>query len=402
MSKALLSGIQHRISVNCLIFAALAMGVVCPQSVKAQCVPNVDPGCHSGEFKDYYVERIDGTPPTIDAVVSPGEWDEAVDVGGNWHLLRTGTTPETATPDSANWRFRALWDDLGLYLLIQGDRPSAGWDGANDSDALDWNLANVNIYVDPNTDGELQQRVDGDIDNYHVAYNIRDGFGYNANAGPAAGFPLNFGQFEGVSDNSPFENNSWKLTDEPTFTHAIATYGGATDGILEMFWPWEGFNAVTTNDPGNGGLGGLPHAYPAVVGEEWLFNIYTNTGDSGGNWLPIWNWQDTQSATFQPPGLLHFVDGGIPNLPGDGNGDGWVDGLDYLLWASNFGSNPGPDGDISDGDYNDDGSVDGLDYLLWAGNFGNHSASAAVPEPGTLVLACVALFSAVVAGRRRR
>ena len=54
-------------------------------------------------------------------------------------------------------------------------------------------------------------------------------------------------------------------------------------------------------------------------------------------------------------------------IPGDGNGDGWVDGLDYLLWAANYGGHPGADGDISDGDYNDDGWIDGLDYLLWGG-----------------------------------
>ncbi|MEZ6072276.1 MAG: pre-peptidase C-terminal domain-containing protein [Pirellulales bacterium] len=61
-------------------------------------------------------------------------------------------------------------------------------------------------------------------------------------------------------------------------------------------------------------------------------------------------------------------------LQGDGNGDGWVDGLDYLIWAGNYATHPGPDGDISDGDYNDDGWVDGLDYLMWAGNYGNHAA----------------------------
>ncbi|MCA9101723.1 MAG: hypothetical protein KDA63_11260 [Planctomycetales bacterium] len=64
-------------------------------------------------------------------------------------------------------------------------------------------------------------------------------------------------------------------------------------------------------------------------------------------------------------------------LPADGNGDGWVDGLDYLLWASHYGMHPSPDGDISDGDYNDDGWVDGLDYLLWAANYGSHAASVA-------------------------
>jgi hypothetical protein len=86
-------------------------------------------------------------------------------------------------------------------------------------------------------------------------------------------------------------------------------------------------------------------------------------------------------------------------LPGDFNGDGWVDGLDYLLWAGSFGTHPGPDGDPSDGDYNDDGWVDGLDYLLWAGNYGGHTSTTGVPEPAGLTL--LVLAGAVLTLRRQ-
>ena len=74
-----------------------------------------------------------------------------------------------------------------------------------------------------------------------------------------------------------------------------------------------------------------------------------------------------------------------PLLPGDGNLDGVVDGLDYLLWASTFGDDPAadPPGAPENGDYNVDGVVDGLDYLVWAGNFGQSVSATAVPEPGT-------------------
>ena len=85
-------------------------------------------------------------------------------------------------------------------------------------------------------------------------------------------------------------------------------------------------------------------------------------------------------------------------LPGDGNGDGWVDGLDYLLWAENFGENPSQPIGAGGGDFNGDQSTDGLDYLLWASQFGAHAAVVPVPEPSSFLLA----FSGCLALVRRR
>jgi hypothetical protein len=87
---------------------------------------------------------------------------------------------------------------------------------------------------------------------------------------------------------------------------------------------------------------------------------------------------------------------------GDANGDGWVDGLDYLIWAGNFGDDPAddPPGSPGNGDFDDDGNVDGLDYLAWAGNYGTHTSSVAVPEPGTWGLLLWGLTT--LAARRRR
>ncbi len=53
---------------------------------------------------------------------------------------------------------------------------------------------------------------------------------------------------------------------------------------------------------------------------------------------------------------------------GDGNSDGRVDGLDYVIWVDNYGKlNPnGP----ADGDFNKDNKVDGLDYVIWVDNYG--------------------------------
>lgn len=92
-----------------------------------------------------------------------------------------------------------------------------------------------------------------------------------------------------------------------------------------------------------------------------------------------------------------------PNLPGDANSDGAVDGLDYLVWAENFGDNPAgdPPGSPANGDLNNDGAVDGRDYLVWAGNFGASASEVAVPEPSLSTL-CAPAAMIVLGWRRSR
>jgi glucose/arabinose dehydrogenase len=71
-------------------------------------------------------------------------------------------------------------------------------------------------------------------------------------------------------------------------------------------------------------------------------------------------------------------------LPGDANGDGTVNGEDFLIWNANkFTSGT----DWTTGDFNGDGDTNGADFLLW-NQFKFTSADlAAVPEPtGLLVL----------------
>ncbi|MEZ6073106.1 MAG: choice-of-anchor Q domain-containing protein [Pirellulales bacterium] len=83
-----------------------------------------------------------------------------------------------------------------------------------------------------------------------------------------------------------------------------------------------------------------------------------------------------------------------PPLAGDGNLDGTVDELDYILWKGFFHDNPAHDPPAApqNGDYNDDGVVDGLDYLVWADNYGRHletvaSMSSSAEEQSALSVA---------------
>jgi hypothetical protein len=91
--------------------------------------------------------------------------------------------------------------------------------------------------------------------------------------------------------------------------------------------------------------------------------------------------------------------------PGDANGDGKVNGTDYLVWAGHYGDDPAndPPGSPGNGDFNNDGKVDGQDYLTWAGNYGQGpNDGVAVPEPGTLALLVLGCATAAVSRRRDR
>lgn len=53
---------------------------------------------------------------------------------------------------------------------------------------------------------------------------------------------------------------------------------------------------------------------------------------------------------------------------GDANGDGKVDGTDYVVWLTHFSQTT--TAGQSAGDFDGSGKVDGLDYIKWLNNFG--------------------------------
>jgi ABC-type proline/glycine betaine transport system permease subunit len=55
--------------------------------------------------------------------------------------------------------------------------------------------------------------------------------------------------------------------------------------------------------------------------------------------------------------------------PGDFNGDGKVDGVDFLIWQAHYPGNPGIAYQCDQGDANGDGKVDGVDFLIWQANY---------------------------------
>ncbi len=85
----------------------------------------------------------------------------------------------------------------------------------------------------------------------------------------------------------------------------------------------------------------------------------------------------------------HFNAESLP-LTGDYNHNGVVDAADYVVWRDTLASTVAP-GSGADG--NGNGVIDQGDYDVWRAHFGSHSgsaagssATAAVPEPATVVL----------------
>jgi fibronectin-binding autotransporter adhesin len=99
---------------------------------------------------------------------------------------------------------------------------------------------------------------------------------------------------------------------------------------------------------------------------------------------------------FSGAGMITLA--AAPGVPGDYNGNGLVDGADYVLWR-----NGGP----LQNEVDSPGTVNAQDYTEWRARFGNTSGSgstlgaAAVPEPSAFALLSL-LVSLVCANQRRR
>ncbi|MCH8840452.1 MAG: lamin tail domain-containing protein, partial [Planctomycetes bacterium] len=111
-----------------------------------------------------------------------------------------------------------------------------------------------------------------------------------------------------------------------------------------------------------------------------------------------------------PPPFIPYHPGGDQASPGtfiaftiedaDFNGNGIVDGRDFLTWQAGLGIG----NSHATGDANGDGIVDEVDLAIWEAQYGGppplSAVSSAVPEPATIILLGMAL--APLGLRRRR
>jgi hypothetical protein len=293
-----------------------------------------------------YQANFAASPPSIDGfLTSPEEWAAASVGGDEWKLMTTGTA------DTTNNRFAMLWDGNGLYLQHQVDY--GGWQ--NRGATWDSLYESLNLYFDPNVDGEPNDATDvfGNPvpDGYHLAVNEPLGDSEISQVSVTAGMD---GEFY---VNSLFGTPSSWL---PNITMKQSNSVQDKVGYLEMFIPWDQFNKT---DPNGGGIDperdeiGLFHPQAPANGEEWFFNM-TRVQTNG--LLPTWN--SPPGAFFfsmRPHGILQFV--GTAGPACDIDQDGACDGgdIDAIAIA------------VRDGvtearfDQNQDGAVNDADRVFY-------------------------------------
>jgi len=93
-------------------------------------------------------------------------------------------------------------------------------------------------------------------------------------------------------------------------------------------------------------------------------------------------------------GIIRVIEGG---LSADYDGDGDVDGNDFLVWQNNFPAFGGAT--VATGDSDKDADVDGEDFLAWQNQFPTRKPLVITPEPTSGVLFAISIFLVV---RRHR
>lgn len=262
-----------------------------------------------------YDINVASIAPTVDGIVSPGEWADAAGEQAGWRILRDASGPA----DAHNNRFRMMWDATHLYVLAESDYGDWTTDQRDQFRGSDNNL---NLYFDPDLDGEGNQgnetapfhTPDGyriAINQYAGTYGCASSCSVDHDDNPSNG--LSFGEagsnlstYAAAHIDQLFGNSAQWLGMRGT---RIGTINGASGGVVEMAIPWTDFDAPGLDanglDPGLNLNGASPSD-----GDLWNFNIAQLTTDDA-NPVPIWNWHtDPSGSEFfssQPHGVVRFV-----------------------------------------------------------------------------------------------
>jgi hypothetical protein len=236
--------------------------------------------------------------------------------------------------------------------------------------------------------------------NGQIRFTLRDNAGQNlvdtgnaATPGTSVGHPWpNQLAVNGGATGTPWPLNEWH--------HVAITYdyngdwdgaASASTGHLDVFY--DGVKIKTQGNTGPGTLAGpwQLRGFADFYDGLGLGAVYDSGSRRTEGWLDetyIFNRKLTDAE------VLTLYNIAPPGVPGDYNGNGKVDGADYVLWR-----NGGPllnEVDVP-------GTVNAADYTEWRSRFGNPPGSgsvAAVPEPASLGVLLVCL--GILAGTHRR
>lgn len=249
--------------------------------------------------------------------------------------------------------------------------------------------AGVFYYAAPNLG--LTKSVDGG-DNWELLFDGFVGFGFNSRLqiDPTDTDTLWYAHGQ-QSEN--FRSGLWRSTDGGETFVELTSVDYAID--------------VSLGAPAPGSTLETLYLVGVVSGQQGIYRSL----DDGASWESIGQFTtglvsepDRIEASMQTFGLVYLgIEGtgyvygqlAVEPTPGDYNGDGTVDTLDFDVWRNAFGAVSGS-GLAADG--NADGVVNAADYTVWRDAFA--AGPAAVPEPTAAWLFGAALAAA--AARRRR
>jgi hypothetical protein len=115
------------------------------------------------------------------------------------------------------------------------------------------------------------------------------------------------------------------------------------------------------------------------------------------------SWVTSGSTSYKESGFLAIAATAISPLPGDADRNGTVNGADLNVVLSNYNGTFSGDTWVL-GDFDGNGTVNGVDLNVVLSNYNQSSggASAAVPEPSTLLLIAAGIVGLLARGRRKR
>ena len=308
--------------------------------------------------------------------------------GGGFNIGFFGDPTNGETPIMADVNGDGLIDK-GIIADGTGTAP-AGWMIFQTTDAttgLDSNggttpIIQGNVGFNAPVIDTLFGDLDGDGDDDVVRVDDRNGTGsYIWEIGLTTGTGINTG---GSSFSTPFGASPAGTTIQEVL---LADMNG--DGLDDFVQYWEFPNPDLSGDifgqflvafTGAGGVAGS-------FNESTTYTFPTGSGFAGN--IPF-------AGSINPSGIASA----------DFNGDGDVDGGDFLAWQRGFGTTTGL-ALHGDGDANGDGNVLDFDLTFWEDQFGNGasplsalSGASAVPEPTSVLLLGVGAMLAL--GTRRR